>query len=286
MAAEGERFADDWLALREPADHAARSGRLAEMLSRSLADRAALEIVDLGAGTGSNLRWLAPRLPGRQHWRLIDHDAQLLERVGRPSAAAGASEQAPTIETCCIDLAVAPGDIVDGADVVTASALFDIVSRQWTEQLAVRLGKSGAAALFALTVDGRRWFMDPAGRPIPNDEDRNMADLFNRHQRRAKGLGEALGPDAARFLPDALQRAGMAVRVETADWQLFAGKVETMELGAALIEDWCRAAAAATTAQSGRIERWRRERLAAVEDGALGLGVGHVDVLALAKTHD
>jgi hypothetical protein len=286
MAAEGERFADDWLALREPADHAARSGRLAEMLSRSLADRWASEIVDLGAGTGSNLRWLAPRLPGRQKWRLIDHDARLLECVGRPSAAAGASGQAPTIETCCLDLAALPDDIVEGADVVTASALFDIVSRQWIEQLAGRLGASGAAGLFALTVDGRRWFVDSAGRAIADAEDRYMAELFNRHQRRAKGLGEALGPDAARVLPDALRRVGMAVHVETADWRLAAGETGTMALGSALIEDWSRAAAEATSGQSPRIDRWRRERLAALEGGALGLGVGHVDVLALAKAHD
>ena len=50
----------DWLALREPADAAARS---AELVDR-LALRPPLLIHDLGSGTGSMARWLAPRLPG------------------------------------------------------------------------------------------------------------------------------------------------------------------------------------------------------------------------------
>ena len=38
-------------------------------------------IHDLGSGTGSMSRWLAPRLPGPQHWVLHDRDADLLARA-------------------------------------------------------------------------------------------------------------------------------------------------------------------------------------------------------------
>jgi hypothetical protein len=144
---------------------------------------------------------------------------------------------------------------------------------------------SGAAGLFALTVDGRRFFIDPAGRAIRNDDDRYMSQLFNLHQRRAKGLGDALGPEAARVLPGALRSAGMTVRVDRSDWRLAAGDAETSVLGAALLEDWSRAAAEMTGSDSARVARWRRERLAALEDGAIGLGVGHVDVVALPQVH-
>jgi ubiquinone/menaquinone biosynthesis C-methylase UbiE len=68
----------DWLWLREPADADARCVELVDAVRRRLADRSGLTIHDLGSGTGSMARWLAPRLPGRQHWVLYDRDPALL----------------------------------------------------------------------------------------------------------------------------------------------------------------------------------------------------------------
>ncbi len=71
-------FSAEWLALREPADHRARNRDLLGALARRFAGRDTLSVVDLGCGAGSNLRALAPALPRRQRWRLVDHDAALL----------------------------------------------------------------------------------------------------------------------------------------------------------------------------------------------------------------
>ena len=80
-----ERFAADWLALREPFDHAARSAALARRLADRLPRRPRL--VDLGAGSGSLFRFLAPII-GRGHdWILLDADAALLDDAfGRTAA--------------------------------------------------------------------------------------------------------------------------------------------------------------------------------------------------------
>src|SRR5690348_8953010 len=59
----GESLAD-WLSLREAADAAARSEALARAIADGLRDHAPLRLVDLATGTGSNIRYLAPRLPG------------------------------------------------------------------------------------------------------------------------------------------------------------------------------------------------------------------------------
>ena len=242
MGNDTARFEDDWLGLREPADHAARSSVLAEKLAEWLAGRDELHILDLGAGTGSNLRWLAPRLPGRQDWTLVDHDAGLLERAERTPGVHGADGRVQ-IRTRCADLADLAEDAFHGFDLVTASALFDLVSPAWIERLARALAASGACGLFALTVDGRRWFEDADGHLIDDAADRRMSDLFNHHQRREKGLGEALGPQAAAALPAVLEAAGLRVDVERADWRLAAGDPATPRLAAALLEDWARAAA-------------------------------------------
>jgi SAM-dependent methyltransferase len=83
-------FSPDWLGLREPVDARARSApltqRLAAWLSgsshRSGGPSAPLTVLDLGCGTGANLRYLAPRLaehlPGHQRWACLDRDRDLL----------------------------------------------------------------------------------------------------------------------------------------------------------------------------------------------------------------
>ena len=74
-------FSAEWLAAREPHDAAARAVELVGLLrARELMtqtgsgtpDAVARAIVDLGAGSGANLRWLLPRLGGVQAWQLIE----------------------------------------------------------------------------------------------------------------------------------------------------------------------------------------------------------------------
>ena len=88
MSAEGVRVSPEWLLLREPVDAAARSAELAERVGRHLATASRLVIHDLGGGSGAMGRWLAPRLPGPQHWVVHDRDADLLKlAVGGPGPA-------------------------------------------------------------------------------------------------------------------------------------------------------------------------------------------------------
>ncbi len=80
-----DRFAADWLALREPFDLAARSVALARRLAERLPRRPRL--MDLGAGTGSMFRFLAPIIGRGQDWILVDADAALLDDAfGRTAA--------------------------------------------------------------------------------------------------------------------------------------------------------------------------------------------------------
>ena len=103
MSAVGVRVSPAWLALREPADAAARSAELAGRVARHLPAAGPLVIHDLGGGSGAMGRWLAPRLHGPQHWVLHDRDADLLERAvaappGRPRSPS--RRGTPTSPTC------------------------------------------------------------------------------------------------------------------------------------------------------------------------------------------
>ena len=79
MTVEGIRVSRRWLALREPADAAARAPDLVENLRPHHPETGPRVIHDLGGGTGAMGRWLAPLLPGPQHWVVHDRDADLLE---------------------------------------------------------------------------------------------------------------------------------------------------------------------------------------------------------------
>lgn len=275
-----ETFAADWLSLREPADHAARSPQLLERLQHHLQQRRSLRIVDLGCGHGSNLRWLAPRLPAPQRWLLVDHDPALLEWVRERSA-----ERPPAagleIETRQTDLADSDLEFLAEQDLVTASALFDLVSEDWLKRLARACRRHQSAALLALSVTGDWCFLDADQGRLSDAEDRFVRDQFNLHQGRDKGLGAALGPAAAQVLPRVFAAHGFAVDTRPSDWLLPAGHALALRLGPPLLQGWRDAAVEQAPDAAARIDRWHDRRRGELLAGALGLRVGHVDVLAL-----
>jgi trans-aconitate methyltransferase len=71
-------FSPEWLHLRESADQAARNPDVANAMAARFALREHVNVVDLGCGTGSNLRATSSLLPNRQSWRLVDSDPALL----------------------------------------------------------------------------------------------------------------------------------------------------------------------------------------------------------------
>jgi hypothetical protein len=237
-----------WLELREPADAAARSAELAGLAAALLPARP-LVIHDLGGGSGSMGRWLAPRLPQPQHWVIHDRDETLLAlaEAGPPP---GATVEARRTELGCLTAAD-----LRGADLVVASALLDILTAD--ELAAVLRAGRGRPMLLALTVAGRV-ALTPAD-PI----DAAMTAAFNDHQRR----DGRLGPDAAGAL-------GAAV-VRPSPWRLGAAHAA---LTAEWLEGWVGAATEQEPSPAGDYLDRRLEQLAA---GELEVVVEHADALVL-----
>jgi len=259
-------FSAAWLALREPADRRARDRHLLEILQSWRAERAALKVVDLGSGTGANLRALAPRLGGPQSWLLLDRDPDLLDRAKTPAAGAVA------VERLAADLRdEAAATAIRASDLVTTSALLDLVSRSYAETLVAQVVAAGAACFAALSYDGRiAW--QPAD---PLDE--TLRGLINRHQQGDKGFGPALGPEAAATF--AALFTDRSYRVETAlsDWRL---GPEDAALQSALLDDWLQAAGAVDPARSVPLAGWAARRRALIPAEGSRLEVGHLDLFA------
>jgi hypothetical protein len=261
-----------WLGLREAADAAARSQTLTQAIADALPADRPVRILDLGTGTGSNVRYLSPRLPAPQEWLVLDRDREVLEELQRRmvSSPPGPSRR---IEIGRLDLdELDDSTIFAGRHLVTASALLDLVSERWLDMLASRCRAIGAAALFALTYTGGST-CTPA-----EPEDDEVRVLLNRHQRQSdKGLGTAAGPDASDYAARCFVAAGYLVRREASDWKL---PPDARELQRQLIEGWAMAAAEMEPSRSPVIRSWGERRLAHVEAGRSSVEVCHEDMAA------
>ena len=243
------RVSREWLALRERADAAARADEFVERLPND----GPHVIHDLGAGTGSMGRWLAPRLAGSQHWVLHDRDADLLEAAHLPVP----------FETRQSDVTRLRETDLAGATLVTASALLDMLTETELVRLAGLCVGTGCPALLTLTVAGHVEL-------TPADAlDGRVEAAFNEHQRRS-----ALGPDAVAAAVVELERLGAEVLVRPSPWRL--GPSET-----SLVSAWLTGWVAAACEQGPELDAYARCRLAQADAGELAVTVGHADLLVL-----
>ena len=90
-------------------------------------------------------------------------------------------------------------------DLVTTSALLDLVSAEWLDRLIVEAAARRLPVYAALTYDGRT-VIEPAG-----VLDSEILAGFNAHQRTDKGFGPALGPTAAARAIERFEHFGYSV---------------------------------------------------------------------------
>lgn len=244
-------FSETWLGLREPADAAARSKDLVGLLPAGIRT-----VRDLGCGTGSLGRWLAPQLAAPQHWIMADRDPVLLEY-----AQANMPFDGVTVTTELSDVTALTAGDLDGTDLVTCSALLDILTADDLDRLARACADSRTPALFTLSVTGEVT-LEPAA-----EDDKSVAEAFNEHQRRNRKLG----PDAPAAAKAAFERAGATVVTRESPWWLDENLAE-------LTREWLRGWVGAAREQRPdlRLDAYLDERLA----GGTTATVGHLDLLA------
>src|SRR6185312_873243 len=172
-------FSTQWLDLREPYDAAARDTSLISLIEQAVRPPEPLRIIDLGAGTGANLRYLAPRLPTAQEWLLVDSDGSLLQageqRLESWAVARGCALERRTGEVRLtgsdMHLRVRSriGDLnreresldleLSGQALISAAALLDLVSAEWLQWLLSRAVHARAMVLFVLNYTGQFHFI-------------------------------------------------------------------------------------------------------------------------------
>jgi hypothetical protein len=240
-------------------------------------------------------RWLAPRLPGRQHWILYDRDPDLLDQAaaGMADTARRALDGAPvTVETRLRDITrLTPADL-DGAGLVTASALLDMLTADEVERIVAAVaGAASARSAAEPAVKRPRPRTGPAGIPTwsalsvigrvaltPADPlDAEVGAAFNDHQRRTVDGRTLLGPDAAEFAIDAFRRRGVPVEVRPSPWRL---GPEQADLAAEWFDGWLAAAIEQRPDLAARTAGYEHRRRAGIAAGRVSAVVQHADLLA------
>jgi SAM-dependent methyltransferase len=272
-------FSADWLDMRETADQRSRNPKLQRTLAKHFDGWRPLTVVDLGCGTGSNLRAMAPLLGPEQHWTLVDRDQALLDAaVQRLTSWADAADWTGSRLALCkgakrlnvgfrraelaadLDAALGPN-----ANLVTASALFDLASAAFIADLAHAVAARRSAFYTVLTYDGdQRWTPE-------HEADAAMLEGFHTHQRRDKGLGRAAGPDAPDALSEAFYGEGYSVSEADSAWRLGPGDAPLI---AQLQLSFAEAVAETGLVDASTIATWG----AITRTSAI---VGHADILAL-----
>lgn len=275
-------FSKEWLALREDVDRRSRNSEVARTLAGRFALRDHVSVVDLGAGTGANLRATAEHLPARQRWLLVDKDNDLIDEARRLLKAwADRSEDKDgaltltkgsitiTVAFEAIDLSRDLPRALDGAvDLVTASAFFDLVSPSFIQQLARLMTEKQACLYATLTYNGvQRW---SPHRPLDNQ----MSGAFHRHQLGDKGFGPAAGPAAAAHLADQFRLSGYSVLEGDSPWTL--DRADRMLIDE-LVRGHAFAVAETGLVDSKAIEGWVKVQRTAAH-------VGHTDTFAAPVT--
>ncbi|MFN3891135.1 MAG: class I SAM-dependent methyltransferase [Beijerinckiaceae bacterium] len=273
-------FSPEWLALREPVDHRSINLDLRAQVVSHLSAVSPVNVMDLGCGSGSNLRALADHLGPAQRWTLVDWDENLLahardaltqwgEDVYEEDGALIVHRGAKRIEVYFerADLARHVAHVLDRPlDLVTAAAFFDLVSEDWMEGFAAALAARATPLYTTLTYNGvEHW-------SPPHAADEDMLQAFHAHQHGDKGFGPAAGPGAADALARSLARQGYRVSQAPSPWIMNGAD-------ARLIGELARGAADAVRetglAPGSVIDEW----LAARRE-ASGCEIGHADIFA------
>ena len=278
-------FSAEWLALREPFDIAARDDELAHSFLAEVnlrAQRAQVAqgtqglqgaqvgpVVDLGAGTGSNisrLRSLAAKLGHQLSWRHVDNDGDLLALARQRFS----GDDAVSIEQR--DICLALDAALQGASAVTCAALLDLVSAAWINQLADRLASGKLPLLALLSYDGRmQWSLADASDAV-------LAQAFHRDMLGDHGFGPALGPTAAFALAAALTTRGAITQLRDSYWRIAASDSAMLTAMNASLS--AAALRAAHDPERSAIEAWSARRSRQIAAGEVSLVVGHQELLA------
>ena len=284
-------FNIQWLKERFAFDCQARNQEVEQACLQLLNSKKEINILDLGAGSGSSFLYLSEKIPQSQHWTFVELNGELaaaaLERI-----AENAGQQNLKIERPDKKLSLKRGnkvitiEVIQGSfleleelvdlrkyDLATAAAVLDLLTRPMLEDLLKKLAYVQVPLLATINYAGMAFDpVDPA--------DKKYVDLYGMHMQREQAFGQTLGPDCTdamlRFC-DARNQKAMSGK---SNWLV---NPEATTMHRFLLEYMSSAIPEMLADEPGGalFNKWLKEKQVLVEQQRLSTRVFHFDVLVL-----
>lgn len=254
-----------WLETRYPFDAEGRHPVLESEVLTYLQGKAQANIVDVGAGYGSNYQYFASKLTNEPNWSLLEHDPLLIEAMRQH-----VPRRVNLIQHSLLDISSAID--LPNTDLVMANAVFDLFSEAQFLTFARPVFEANTPLYLSLNYTGMGF--EPQG-----NEDLEMIAHYDAHMQRTQPFGRAMGADGPAQMKVLLEQLGYKVQIAPSYWHIGAENevMQSYLLGfmESAIGEMMR-----SPQEQDQLQNWIKDKRAALSLGALSMWVSHQDIWA------
>ena len=286
-----DKFDLSWITQRENYDNNSRSSLLNDFLINSK-DRIN-NIIDLGCGTGSFLRWCFKNKININKIIMIDHNKKLLNQAPVIFAkyfreknflfnkfSRRRFEIENISKTKNVEIILKEDDIssalqkINQYNIISLSAIADLLSKTFIRKLLNKIS-SNKLIYFSICFNGIiKW--NPT-----NKFDKYIINNFNRHQKQDKGTGLALGSECVKYIKSYSQKKKYKCLKKDSSWFIKSNKQLDQIFQHQYIKTIIKALKEDDITDRNILKEWHAERTKKIESKKSNLVVKHDDILII-----
>lgn len=227
-----ESFDPNWLALRYEYDSQARNSTIEAKCLQYFNTLSHLNLVDVGAGTGSNCLYLLQQLSQDQHWFLLDHNPLLLQAAKQQFLHRITNFQFQLIEEkenrlswtesgkkitvefhCGLLQKIATLIPIETIDLIAANAVFDLFTLEEFKDFAQAICEHKIP--FYTTINYSKMSFYPNSKKT-----KFYLDYYEQHMQRSLPQGQPMGKTVTKNLQQLFTSKGYEVAIGESNWEL------------------------------------------------------------------
>ena len=286
-----DKFSSSWINLREPYDSISRSSLLLDLYRKDA--NPFNNIIDLGGGNGSFLRWCHSQSINYNKFMLIDHDQSLLKNFYSKTkklfskSSIDLIKESPTsykfkrlkkdkinyiiLKQLEILKSIA---YINDYNIISFSAVSDLLSKTYIKKILNKIDKD-KIIYFSICFDGTvRW-------KNINKYDKYIISLFNKHQQKEKTLGFALGSKSIQIVKNLSLKKGFKCHIADSSWNINSDTNNARTFQLAYLDTIYKPLKKYELVDQVILKQWFKLKKEDIKNKKSRLTVGHKDIIIL-----